>query len=140
MAQPATSFVGEGRERIQTARERLDTEFKKAQKDLNGRRKRLEKQLTKNRKSFEKEFAKNRKSFEKQTKQLRKDIQKNGLVKQLTRWRNDAEDQFEDLFSGLLGTLQIATQADVKKIDRRLAKISKQLKELDASKKSSASA
>ena len=140
MAQPATTFVDESRERIYSARERLDSEFKKAQKDLNGRRKRLEKQLSKNRKSFEKEFAKSRKSFEKQTRQLRKDIQKNGIVKQLNRWRNDAEDQLEDVLESLLGTLQIATQSDVKKLDRRLSKISKQLKDLDGSQKSHASA
>jgi len=140
MAQPATTFVDESRERIYSARERLDSEFKKAQKDLNGRRKRLEKQLSKNRKSFEKEFAKSRKSFEKQTRQLRKDIQKNGIVKQLNRWRNDAEDQLEDVLESLLGTLQIATQSDVKKLDRRLSKISKQLKDLDGSHKSHASA
>ncbi len=140
MAQPATTFVDESRERIYSARERLDSEFKKAQKDLNGRRKRLEKQLSKNRKSFEKEFAKSRKSFEKQTRQLRKDSQKNGIVKQLNRWRNDAEDQLEDVLESLLGTLQIATQSDVKKLDRRLSKISKQLKDLDGSQKSHASA
>ena len=57
MAQPATNFVDESRERIHSARERIDSEFKKAQKDLDARRKRLEKQLTKNRKSFEKEFV-----------------------------------------------------------------------------------
>ncbi|MBW2270270.1 MAG: hypothetical protein JRH16_17030 [Deltaproteobacteria bacterium] len=125
MAQPATSFVDESRERIHSARERIDSEFKKAQKDLEGRRKRLEKQL-----------SKNRKGFEKQTKQLRKDLEKNSIVKQLNRWRNDAEDQFEDVLGSLLGSLQIATQSDVKKIDRRLSKISRQLKELDASKQS----
>ncbi len=140
MAQPATTFVDESRERIYSARERFDSEFKKAQKDLNGRRKRLERQLSKNRKSFEKEFAKSRKSFEKQTRQLRKDIQKNGVVKQLNRWRNDAEDQLEDVLDSVLGTLQIATQSDVKKLDRRLSKISKQLKDLDGSQKSHASA
>ena len=140
MAQSATTFVDESRERIHSARERIDSEFKKAQKDLDARRKRLEKQLTKNRKSFEKEFAKNRKSFEKQAKKLRSEIEKNGLVKQLTRWRNDAEGQFEDAFGSLLGTLQIATQSDVKKIDRRLSKISKQLKELETKKTSRASA
>ncbi len=140
MAQPATTFVDESRDRIHSARERLDSEFKKAQKDLNVRRKRLEKQLSKNRKSFEKEFSKSRKSFEKQTRQLRKDIQKNGIVKQLNRWRNDAEDQLEDVLDSVLGTLQIATQSDVKKLDRRLSKISKQLKDLDGSKRSHASA
>ncbi len=118
MAQPATTFVDESRERIHSARERIDSEFKKAQKDLDARRKRLEKQ----------------------TRQLRKDIQKNGIVKQLNRWRNDAEDQLEDAVGSLLGTLQIATQSDVKKIDRRLSKISKQLKDLDGSHKSHASA
>ena len=134
MAQTAPTFMDEGRERIQSARDRLDNEFEKARKDLNSRRKRLEKQLNKNRKAFEKEFAKNRKSFEKQTTKLRKELEKNSVVKQLNRWRNDAEGQFEDLFGNVLGSLQIATQDDVKKIDRRLAKLSKQLRELEAKK------
>ncbi len=45
-------------------------------------------------------------------------------------------DSTPDVVGRLLGTMQIATQSDVKKIDRRLSRISKQLKELDASKKS----
>jgi polyhydroxyalkanoate synthesis regulator phasin len=140
MAQPATTFVDESRERIQTARERLDSEFKKAQKDVKARRKNLEKQFAKNRKSFDKGFAKNRKSFEKQATQLRKDIERNSIVKQMNRWRNDAEEQFEDVFGNVLSALQIATQSDVKKLDRRVAKLTKQLKDLEGSKASHASA
>ncbi len=134
MAQNAPTLMDEGRERIEAARERIDSEFDKARKDLNRRRKRLEKQLNKNRKSFEKEFAKNRKSFEKQAKQLRKDFEKNSVVKQLNRWRNDAEEQLETAAERLLGSLQIATRGDVKKLDRKLAKLSKQLRELEGKK------
>lgn len=136
MAQTAPTFMDEGRERIQTARDRLDNEFEKARKDLNSRRKQLEKQLNKNRKAFDKEFAKNRKSFEKQAKQLRKDFEKNGVVKQLNRWRNDAEEQIETAAERLLGSLQIATSGDVKKLDRKLSKLSRQLKDLEGKKTS----
>jgi hypothetical protein len=139
MAQPANqTFVDESRERIQQARTRVDSEIRRAQKELNQRRKRLEKQIQKNRKSFEKNFGKNRKGFEKrarkQVDQLRKDWEKNPVYKQLNRLYGGAEEQIESLRETLLGTFGIATRSDVKKIDRKLSKISKQLKQMESTK------
>lgn len=133
MAQPASTFVDESRERINAARDRVDSEIRRAQKQLNQRRKRIEAQLQRNRKTFEKRARK-------QVGQLRKEFEKNGLVKQLNRLRSDAEEQFENVMETLLGTVGIATRSDVSKIDRKLSKINKKLKEMDGAKRRSQAA
>ncbi|NNL65528.1 MAG: hypothetical protein HKP30_04740 [Myxococcales bacterium] len=130
MAQANPTFVDESRERIQQARTRVDGEIRRAQKELKQRRKSLEKQIEKNRKSFEKRARK-------QADQIRKDLEKNSDYKQLTRLRNDAEERIEGVVETLFGTLGVATRSDVKKIDRKLSKITKRLKEMETTKRRS---
>ena len=131
MAQSAPQFVEEGLERLEGARERIDDGLAKARKDLRTRRKRIEKQLAKNRRTLEREVDRTRRQVARQVQQLRKEIEKNGVVGQLSRWRNDAEDRLEGALESVLGTFQIATQSDVRKLDRKLSKLGKQLEALE---------
>jgi len=124
MAEQATSFVDEAGERITAARERVDSEISRIQKDLAGRRKKIEKQISTSRKSFEKQTRK-------QVKQIEKEIRTSEVVKTLEGWRSQAESLLEETFEGVLGALQVASKNDVKKIDRKLTKLTKRLKDIE---------
>jgi TolA-binding protein len=127
-----TSFVQDSVDRIQSAttnaRDRVEEEVQKVQKELTARRKKVEKQLSSRRKKVEQKTRK-------QVKQLRSDIEKNPVVKELTRLRGEASKRVESTVDTVLGALQIASQSDLKKIDRKLSRISKRLKEIEESGK-----
>ena len=123
MAEQVTSFVDEANERFTAARERVDSEVQRIQKDLQTRRKQLEKQITSSRKSFEKQTRK-------QVKQIEKDLRANSIVKTLEDWRCQANQALEDGVVGVLDALQIASKNDLKKIDRKITKLTKQLKDV----------
>lgn len=136
MAEQATSsFVQEGVDRFNAARERIDDELQRVQRELQARRKRLEKRLDSGRKNIEKRFDSSRKSFEKQTRkqveQLRDEVRRYPLVKRLEELRVETTRVVEDALGNVLGVFQIASKADVDKIDRKLSKINKKLKELE---------
>ena len=76
------------------------------------------------------------KRAEKFQKDLEKDLQKNEYVKRARKFRKDANKRFESSVDDLLGTFQIATASDVKKLDRKLSQISKKLKEIEAARAS----
>jgi len=124
MAETATNLVDESRERISSARERIDEEIQRVQKELASRRKDIELQLSRGRKSFEKQTRR-------QVRQIQKDIRKNSWIRRAEELRDEATRQFEDALEGVLGTLQIASKTDVRKIDRKLGKLSKRLKEIE---------
>ena len=124
MAQQATSIVDEAGERITAARERVDSEISRIQKDLATRRKKIEKQLNSSRKNLEKQTRK-------QVKQIEKDLKKSDVVKTLESWRGQVEGLLEETLEGVLGALQVASKSDVKKIDRKLTKLTKRLKDIE---------
>lgn len=124
MAAQATSFVDESLDRFRSARERIDVEIQRVQKEIAVRRKRLERQLVSGRKSIERETRK-------QVKQLRSGIESNSLFKRLDALRAQAGQQLESVIETALGTLQIASRSEVHKLDRKVAKLARQLKELE---------
>ena len=130
MAQQA-SFVQEGVDRIQTAtdraRERVDEEVQKVQTEFQARRRRVEKEFSSRRKSFEKETRK-------QVKQFRTEIEKNSLVKELQRLQGEVTKQLESTLEALLARFRVASQMDLKRIDRKLTKINQRLKNIERAK------
>ena len=124
MAETQASFVDEGRERLSAARDRIDDEIQRVQEELNGRRKRLEKQFAKNRKRVEKQTRK-------QVAQIQRDLRKSPVVKGLGKWRGWAESQFAEAVESLLGAFQLASKDDLKRIDRKLGRISKRLSQME---------
>ena len=130
MAQQA-SFVQEGVDRIQTAtdraRERVDEEVQKVQTEFQARRSRVEKEFSSRRKSFEKETRK-------QVKQFRTEIEKNSLVKELQRLQGEVTKQLESTLEALLARFRVASQMDLKRIDRKLTKINQRLKNIERAK------
>jgi hypothetical protein len=124
MPEQATSFVQESRERFNSARERIDGEFDRIQKELRTRSERIERQISRRRKSFEKQTRK-------QVKQLERDLRKNPLVKRFDRFQADATKQIESALTSVLGALGIASASDVRQVDRKIARLNKKLKDME---------
>ncbi len=153
MVEQATSFT----DRIESARGRIDDEIGRVQKQIQARRKQIEKQintgrkqiekqintgrksfekqLTSSRKSFEKQLTSSRKSFEKQTRKQVKDLRQSPVVQEVERIGGEVNRQLEGVFDRLLGVLQIASKNDVDRIDRKLTKLNKRLKDMERSRK-----
>lgn len=124
MTEQATSFVQEGVDRFNAARERVDEEFQRVQKQLQARRKRIERQLDTSRKNLEKQTRK-------QVKQVRAELSRNPVLKRLERIGTEASRQFEGALESVFDVFQLASKNDVQKIDRKLSKINKRLKEIE---------
>ena len=142
MVEQATSFT----DRIESARGRIDDEIGRVQKRIQARRKQLEKQINTGRKSvekqintgrksFEKQLTSSRKSFEKQTRKQVKDLRRSPVVQEVERIGGEVNRQLEGVFERLLGVLQIASKTDVDRIDRKLTKLNKRLKDMERSRK-----
>ncbi len=124
MPQQEASFVQESKERFNSARERIDDEVERIQKELRTRSERIERQISRRRKSFEKQTRK-------QVKQLERDLRKNPLVKRFDRFQADVTKQVESALASVLGTLRIASTSDVRQVDRKIAKLNKKLKDME---------
>jgi hypothetical protein len=128
MAEQRTSFVKEGVDRLQDARERIDDEIQRVQKQMKTRRRKLEREFDRRRKRFEKQTRK-------QVKQLEKEFRSNALVKRAEELRGEASRQIEDAFENLLGALQLASKQDLQRIDRKLSRLNRKLRELEQERK-----
>ena len=124
MPEQATSFVQESKERFNSARERIDGEFERIQKQLRTRSERIERQISRRRKSFEKQTRK-------QVKQLERELRKNPLVKRFDRFQADATKQIENALASVLSALRIASANDVQQLNRKIARLNKKLKDFE---------
>lgn len=120
MAQ-SQSIVDQGVDRVQDTLKSVDKEFQKLQRQMKTRRRTLERRLESRRKSLEK-------GAQKQIKAIRK----NDLVKRVETFGNDVQSQIESGVESILAAFQIASKADIERVDRKLNRISKKLKELEA--------
>ena len=116
-----TSIVDEGVDRFNEAFESLDKEFQRLQKEFQSQRK-----------SFEKRTRK-------QVKQMRRDFDKSTVAKRVRSLRSDVTKQIERGVDDVLGALQIASKSDLQRIDRKLGRIDKKLKQLEKLKSSNGS-
>lgn len=111
------NFVEEQIDRVQTAFDSVQDEFEK----------------------FQKQFGKRRKQFEKETqkrvKRLQGELRRNSLVKRAESFQKDATRQIESGVDRVLSTFQIASQSDIKKLDRKLGQISRKLNTLEKVRK-----
>ena len=124
MAEQAT-LIQEGVDRVRAAFGTLEDEFERVQRRLRARRRNLEKQLRAGRKDLEKRGRK-----------LRAEVLANPALKRLGALRKDAQRQIEGAADNLLGALQIASKADVERIDRKLSAISRKLREIEEARPS----
>jgi archaellum component FlaC len=115
MQERATIF-DEGIDRVQEAWSSVEDEFGKLQKNLEKRRKRLEKEAEKQVKRFEKT------PFGKRVVSLRDDTQK-----QL----ESTQKQIESGIESLLGLLPVASSAEVKRLERKIATLTRKVNALE---------
>jgi len=123
------SLVDQGVDRVQDALKSADKEFQRIQRRVKTQRRTLERRIETQRKSFEKQAR----SFEKQAQKQIKEIRKNGLVRRVETLGKDVQSQIESGVESFLSVLQIASKSDLERVDRKLNRISRKLKDLDAS-------
>jgi DNA replication initiation complex subunit (GINS family) len=126
------SLVDQGVDRVQDVLKNADKEFQRLQRRVRTRRRTIERRIQTQRKSFEKNFEKQAKSIEKQAQKQMKQIRKNDLVKRAETLGKDVQAQVESGLASVLSMFQIASKADIKRVDRKLNRISRKLKELEA--------
>jgi hypothetical protein len=124
MAEQA-NLVQDGVDRLNEAFRSIDGEFQRVQKDLNKRRETVEKRLKKSRKSFEKQSRK-------EVGRLQAEFRKNPVVKRAESLRKDINKQLESNLDNLLGMFQIASKADMGRIDRKLSALGRRIKEIES--------
>lgn len=117
MAEQA-NVIQEGVDRINDAFSSIDDEFQRVQKEVANRRKHVEKRTRK------------------QVKRLRSEFNKNPYVKRAEKLRKDTAKQIESTVDDVLSFFQIASKADLTRIDRKLNTINKRLKEIEKARKS----
>ncbi len=118
------NFVQEGVDRFNAAFERIDGERLRLQKQIRARRKSFEKQITSGRRDFEKRTRK-------QVKRLRTELRRYPAVKRAERLQADARRQIEERVDRFLALLPIASRSELERIDRKLDRISRKLKEME---------
>jgi hypothetical protein len=118
MAQQA-SIVQDSVDRVREALSSHESDFEKVQK-------RAEKKFRARRKSLEKRT-------EKQVSRLRNEFKKNPYVKRAQNAVDDVTKQIEKNLDSLLEALNVASQRDLRLINRKLSKINKKLRELEKS-------
>ena len=118
------SIVQEGVERVSEAFDSINDEFQRVQKRVRSRRRNLEKQMRTQRRDFEKETRK-------QVKKLRTEMRKNPALKRVRSAIEDVQKRFESGVDAVVGTLGMASKADVARLDRKIGQINRKLKELE---------
>lgn len=125
MAQQA-SIVQDSVDRVREAVASIETDFGKMQKQAEKRMKARRKRLDAQRKRFEKQT-------EKQVKRIRNEFNKNPYVKRAQSVVDDATKQLEKGMDNVLDALNLASQRDLRRVDRKLNQINKKLRELEKS-------
>ncbi len=127
------SFVQEGVDRFNAAFERIDEERLRLQKQIRVRRKSFEKQITSGRRDFEKRTRK-------QVKRLRTELRRYPAIKRAERLQTDTRRQIEERVDRLIALLPIASRTELERIDRKLDRISRKLKDIEKPRRSNGEA
>ena len=108
-----TEVAEETADRVQSMFRSVEEEFEKLQQRVTDRREEFEK------------------SAQKRLDRMGKEVRRSPLYKRAQTLRKDATRQIEKNVDTVLGSLNIATRSDIKKLDRKLNKIRKDLSERD---------
>jgi polyhydroxyalkanoate synthesis regulator phasin len=114
------NLIQDGIDRVQSAFQSLDKEYRRLQKTADKRRKEFEKRA------------------EKQIKRFQTELRKSPIVKRAEGVRarvgeagGEARQVLTDRLETVLGALQIATRTEIDKLDRKLALLNKKVRELE---------
>jgi uncharacterized protein YukE len=111
------NIVEEGIDRVQSYLRSVEDEIQKFQSQIQERREHFQKKAEKRVKRFQKELT--RSKVLKRAETFREDVSK------------QIEKQMEQSLETLLGSLQIASRSEVKKLDQKLNRINRRLRALD---------
>ena len=128
MAQQQAGLVQEGRERFNSAFERIDEELQRVQKQLQKRRKTFEKQLEGQRRDIEKRTRK-------QVRRFQTEWRKHPVGRRIEKLRGRATAQIESGVDGVLGLFQIASKSDLDRVDRKIGQLTRKLKEMERTRR-----
>jgi len=114
------NLIQDGIDRVQSAFQSLDKEYRRLQKTADKRRKEFEKRA------------------EKQIRRFQTELRKSPLVKRaegvrarVGEARGEARQALADRLESVLGAMQIATRTEIEKLDRKLALLNKKVRELE---------
>lgn len=122
MSQP--TLVESAVDNVRSAVKGANRRLQKLQKEIDGRRKTVEKELSTRRRRIEQRT-------QREVARLVARAEKLPLVKQATSLYGDASRQLEVGVETVLGALQIASRSEVERLDRKLAQVSRKLRELE---------
>jgi hypothetical protein len=114
------SLVDQGVDRVQDAIKSVDKELQRLQREVRTRRR-----------SFERNLETRRRSIEKQAQKQIKALRDNDLVKRVETFGSDVQEQIGSRVGSVLSIFQIASKADIERVDRKIERISKKLKEIE---------
>jgi Poly(hydroxyalcanoate) granule associated protein (phasin) len=114
------NFIQDGIDRVQSAFQTLDKEYRRLQRTADKRRKEFEKRA------------------ERQIKRFQTELRKNPIVKRaegvrarVDEARGEARQAMVQRLETLLGSLHVATRTEIEKLDRKLAQLNKKVRDLE---------
>jgi gas vesicle protein len=114
------SLVDQGVDRVQDAIKSVDKELQRLQREVRTRRR-----------SFERNLETRRRSIEKQAQKQIKALRENDLVKRVETFGSDVQEQIGSRVGSVLSIFQIASKGDIERVDRKIERITKKLKDLE---------
>jgi polyhydroxyalkanoate synthesis regulator phasin len=131
--QARTNVIDEARARFEDALGNAKREFKRVQKDADKRRKDLEARVEREVKKFRTELEKRplvkraqelREQAEARVEELRSELRESAAMKRAEELREQAQARYGEM----LGYAGIATAAEVERLEKRVAALSRELK------------
>ena len=111
MAQP--SVIQEGMDRFEDARKSFEKRYRQVQKQADKRRREFEK------------------TAERRVREIRDRITENPIAKQVDGFRERATQRVEEQVEQVLGLFRIATQSEVERLERKVAQLTRKVRELE---------
>ncbi len=139
-AAKSSNVFENGRERLESALQDLEKDWKTFQTDAEKRRKELEKRAEKEVKRLQTEFKKSplfkraqkrAKQFETRAEEVRDEIESTRAYQRVEGLRKDAEKAFDEQVENLFDTLRIASSTDVASLERKISRLNKKVRELE---------
>jgi chromosome segregation ATPase len=107
------SLIQDGLDRFENVVKSVERDFKRLQKQADKRRKALEKRA------------------ERRVKKLQTELRKSTLVKRAGSLRDEAVRAVGDGVESLLGTLRIASHAEVERLERKVGQLGRKIRQLE---------
>jgi len=107
------NIIQDGLDRFETVVKSVERDFRRLQKQADRRRKELEKRAGR------------------QVKRLQTELRNNPLLRRADTLRADAGRVVEERVESLLGTLRIASHAEVERLERKVGQLSRKVRQLE---------